>query len=528
MADVEVLVVGAGPTGLTMALEIARREHPVRIVDRLAAPFPGSRGKGLSARSLEVLDDLGVVDEARASGFAHLPHRVYRAGELVYDADPYADRVPTPDMPYESGLIIPQWRTEQILRHRLAEYGVHVERATELTGFRQRPDRVEAALGTGEWVTAHYLVGCDGGRSAIRKSLEVRFDGESAPQGMVLGDVEVDGLAPERWYQWTDPERGFVALCPFRNCRSWQFQAVPFTDLDADGRFPEPSLDYFQRVLDDITQRLDGARIDTAAKRAVRLSSPSWLSTYRVNVRMVDRMRVGRVFLAGDAAHVHSPAGGLGMNTGIQDAYNLGWKLAAVLSGADERLLDTYQEERLPVAAWTLATSSAGLRRVAEQFTAENTRGIAAGASRDGHQLAIGYQFSSLSGRADGVVGGLEPGERAPDAPCRGRDGGAVRLFDVFRGPHATLLGFGDSAAAAVDRLPRQLPGGVRCRHVGSPGGTAVDLLDEHGHARSAYRVDDDLLVVVRPDGYCGFTAPPTAETAVRAYLARLFGTHPR
>jgi FAD binding domain len=237
---------------------------------------------------------------------------------------------------------------------------------------------------------------------------------------------------------------------------------------------------------------------------------------------------VGRAFLAGDAAHVHSPAGGLGMNTGIQDAYNLGWKLAAVLSGPDERLLDTYQEERLPVAAWTLGTSSAGLRRVAEQFTAENPRGIACGASHDGHQLAIGYQFSSLSGRADGLTGGPEPGERAPDGPCVGPDGARVRLFDVFRGPHVTVLGFGDSAATAVDRLRRRPLDGVRCRHIGWPGGTAVDLLDEHGHARSAYRVSDNLLVVVRPDRYRSFTAPPSAETAVRDYLAPLVGTHPR
>jgi 2-polyprenyl-6-methoxyphenol hydroxylase-like FAD-dependent oxidoreductase len=224
MPEVDVLVAGAGPTGLTLALEMARRGHQPRIVDRRAAPFGGSRGKGLTARTQEVFDE---------------------------------------------------------------------------------------------------------------------------------------------------------ALCPFPDSSSWQFQGVPLADIDPDGHFPEPSLDYFQRILDDI-----------AVKPGVLLSRPSWLSTYRVNVRMVDRLRVRRVFLAGDAAHVHSPAAGLGMNTGIQDSYNLGWTLSAVLSGADEALLDTYQEERLPVAAWTLSTSSAGLQRIAEQFAAEDSLGIAAAASKDGHQLA--------------------------------------------------------------------------------------------------------------------------------------------
>jgi 2-polyprenyl-6-methoxyphenol hydroxylase-like FAD-dependent oxidoreductase len=516
MADVDVLVAGAGPTGLTLALEMARRNHHVRIVDRQPAPFAGSRGKGLSARSQEVFDDLGIVDEVRAGGFRHLPYRIYLRGELVRDFDPHAERAPTPDMPYESGLIIPQWRTEQILRARLAEFGVTVEQATAVTGFSQPPDRVEVTLGTGEQVASGYLVGCDGGRSTIRKALGVRFDGDSGEQGMVLGDVAVEGLAPDRWYQWSHPERGFVALCPFPDSRSWQFQGVPLADIGPGGRFPEPSLVYYQRILDDI-----------GMNPGVRLSSPTWLSTYRVNVRMVDRLRIGRVFLAGDAAHVHSPAGGLGMNTGIQDSYNLAWKLAAVLSGADDGLLETYQEERLPVAAWTLDTSSEGLRRVAEQFADEDSKGIAAGASKDGHQLAITYRFSSLSERSGGVTGGPVPGDRAPDAPCQSSTGSPVRLFDVFRGPHFTILGFGGTCAAALERLRRHYPHGVRCVLVGQPDEDGVDIFDHRGEARRAYQIRHDMLVLVRPDGYCAFTGEPTGESAVQDYLSRFHRQKP-
>jgi hypothetical protein len=202
----------------------------------------------------------------------------------------------------------------------------------------------------------------------------------------------------------------------------------------------------------------------------VRLSSPSWMSTYRINVRMVDRCRVGRVFLAGDAAHVHSPAGGLGMNTGILDAYNLGWELASVLGGANESLLDTYQEERLPVAAWTLASSSDALRRVAEQFTDEGSRGIAAGAGNDANQLASDYLFSSLSVRAAGAVGGPDPGQRAPDAPRRDRHGRPVRLFEVFSGPRFTLLGFGAGCTRSLERIHARYADAVSCRLVGRPG----------------------------------------------------------
>ena len=508
------MIVGSGPTGLTLACELARRGHRPRLVDRLPEPFAGSRGKGLSARSQEVFDDLGVVDEVCAAGFRHLPYRIVVGGEVVRDVDPYADRAPTPDMPYESGLIIPQWRTEQILRRRLAEYGVAVEQASEVTGFEQRPDGVEVALATGEHVVARYLVGCDGGRSTVRKALGVRFEGDSGAQGMLLGDVEVAGLTPDRWYQWSHPGRGFVALCPFPGTPSWQFQGVPLADMTADGQFPEPSVEYFQRILDDVS-----------LAPGIRLSNASWLSTYRVNVRMVDRLRVGRVLLAGDAAHVHSPAGGLGMNTGIQDSYNLGWKLAAVLSGADEALLDTYQEERLPVAAWTLAASTAGLRRVAEQFADAQSRGIAAGATEDGHQLAINYRFGSLAVRSGGVVGGPEPGDRAPDAPCRDTTGDPVRLFDVYRGPHFTALGFGASCAGALRQLASRFPDTLRCRLVGTVPDAGVDLLDGDGDgdgtARAAYRVDGDLLVLVRPDGYLGCTALPADDAAVGDYLAR-------
>jgi 2-polyprenyl-6-methoxyphenol hydroxylase-like FAD-dependent oxidoreductase len=440
----DVLIAGAGPTGLTLAVELARRGVDVRIVNRAVEHFPGSRGKALTARTLEVLDDLGVLDEARRYGFRNLPHRRYLDGELIGNTDPHAHQAPTPDRPYNGGMLIPQWRIERILRARLAEAGVRVELAAGLAEFTQCADGVDAVLDTGERVAARYLVGCDGGRSTVRKALGAGFAGQSGPQTMLVGDVEVGGLEPDAWYQWFVRERGFLALCPFRHERSWQLQAVPLGEFGTDGSLPEPSLPYFRRIVDDL-----------AGGHGIRLSKASWLSTYRVNVRMADRFRVGRVFLAGDAAHVHPPAGGLGMNTGIQDAYNLGWKLALVCAGARPALLDSYQEERLTVASWTLGVSTEGLRRVADG--AARGDGIAAGAPPDGQQLELGYPGSSLS--ADGA------GERAPDAPCVDASGAPRRLFDAFRGPHFTLLGFGESwPVHCRTSAPPTVDSSSRCR----------------------------------------------------------------
>ncbi|MCC3772970.1 FAD-dependent monooxygenase, partial [Streptomyces sp. UNOC14_S4] len=354
MTATAVLIVGAGPTGLTLGCALARAGIPVRIIDKSLEFHGGSRGKGLNQRSREVLADLGVGEEFAAAGNPRLIYRKYRGGVAIADHVPEADEAPDPTVPYATGLWIPQWRTEEILRARLASYGVRVELGRELTGFTQGRAGVVAELADGQRIEAAYLVGCDGARGVVRKALGVSFEGEAEPELALVGDVEVEGdLDRGCWHQWID-EEGAVLLCPLPGTRRWQLQSSP--ERDADGNFLGPSLELFQRQLDR------HARVP-----GLRLTNPGWLSTYRVNVRMADRFRVGRVFLAGDAAHIHSIAGGLGMNTGIQDGYNLGWKLALVASGrAGEELLDTYEEERLPVAAWTLQLTSERLRAVRE------------------------------------------------------------------------------------------------------------------------------------------------------------------
>ncbi|MGW3107758.1 FAD-dependent monooxygenase [Streptomyces sp. NPDC001100] len=512
----DVLVVGAGPTGLTLAIELARRGVGVRIVDAAPAPHRESRGKGLQPRTLEVLEDVGVTERVLATGTTRLPFRKYFDGAHVNDTDPFADALPTPDAPYERGVLIGQWQVEQILRERLAEFGVRVQLGTEVSEFEQDTDGVTAVLADGERIRAGYLVGCDGGRSRMRKAMGVRFDGTTEEtQSMVVGDVEAEGIGRDAWHQWFASDGGGVMLCPMPGTNSFQFQAGP--ELGADGEPLPPSLESFQRTFDRYA-RVPG----------ITLTNPTWLSVWRVNVRMVDRMRVGRVLLAGDAAHAHPIAGGLGMNTGIQDAYNLGWKLALAATGqAGHGLLDTYEEERLPVAAWTLGVSTDLYAQVREAVREPGT-GVEAAAPPP---MGTGYPWSSLAGPADGSVGSvgsfsdpavLRPGDRAPDAPCLDASGHPVRLFEVYADPRFTLLGFGAEVADAVGKSAVEHEGLVQAFTVdgGTQGGAAADLHDHEGHARRAYGVTDPALVLIRPDNHVALLTRDPAE--VTDYLARI------
>ena len=462
MNETQVLIAGAGPTGLTLACDLARRGVDVRLIEKERAT--GSRGKGLQPRTLEVFDDLGVVDAVRAAGAEYPPLRSYAGGEVVWEGRMHEPQEPTPDVPYPNVLMLPQWRTEQILRDRLAELGGRVDRA-ELTDLSQDDDGVTAVLDGAERVRAAYLVGADGGRSLVRKRLGIGFAGETyETERMLIADVRTDDLDRDHWHLWTDPEARTLraGLCPLPGTDVFQLTA-PLTGPDT----PELSFETFQRIASEVA--------------GVRLREVGWMSLYRVNIRMAERFRDRRVFLAGDAAHVHSPAGGQGLNTGVQDAYNLGWKLAA------GRALDTYEEERLPVAAGVLGLSTRLYRDMADRQAEAYRRGGETG------QLGIGYAGGSLA------VGGGKAGERAPDAPLR--DG---RLFDAFRGPHFTLLGFGEGHAATVARVNERYGPAVRAFTVGEAG----DLADTGGHARRAYGTDG--LVLVRPDGYIGvYDAPP-------------------
>ncbi|WP_354643439.1 FAD-dependent monooxygenase [Kitasatospora camelliae] len=486
-----VVIVGAGPTGLTLACGLARQGVGVRVLERATEYNTNSRAKTLNPRSLEVLADLGLADRLMEEGRTHLPFRKYFAGEHVADTDPYAGDHPTAERPYEAGLYLPQPRVEAALRELLASLGVRIETGSELIGLAQDAEGVTAELADGRTVRGDHLVACDGGRSTVRKLLDIPFTGNNEDEPlMVLGDVELEGLEPDAWHQWFGPE-GALLLCPFEGSGTWQIQATPETD--AEGRIVPPSAEGFQRLIAKHTGRPE-----------IRVRRAGWLSTWRVNVRMAERYREGRVMLAGDCAHVHPVAGGLGMNTGIQDAWNLAWKLGYVLRGlASPALLDTYQEERLPIAAWTLDVTSAGMTAVLESTRTPGV-GVEAGRVGDSTGLSIDYRWSPLA--EDRLGGPLRAGDRAPDGVLD--EGPYGRLFEAFAGDRFTLLGFGPAALPALDGLPDHV------RPVAVPAGDT--------RTREAYGITEDALVLVRPDNHIALTAPAGARDAVDAYLERL------
>jgi 2-polyprenyl-6-methoxyphenol hydroxylase-like FAD-dependent oxidoreductase len=398
MYETAVLIVGAGPTGLTLALELARRGVPFRLIEAATAPFEGSRGKGIQPRTLEIFDDLGIIDAILAAGALYPKFRTHlgpfslRAGSLA------SFRQPTAGVPYPNLWMVPQARTEAILRDRLRALGREVEFGKALATFTQDEHRVDATLSTGETVRTDFLVGCDGGHSTVRKALGVRFEGEPIDEKpMLAADVEIEGLGRLEWHLWPFAKGGVMALCPLPHTSLFQFTSLA---------------------------RAVGASIEGAVRKVTghRVERVAWSSIYQPAVRIVDRYRVGRVFLAGDAAHAHPPTGGQGLNTGIQDAYNLGWKLAHVARGGPDSLLDTYQAERLPIAAAVL-----GLSKRLHQ-----TRSLKRGDATN--QLALHYRTSPLSSGV--ALGSLHPGDHMPD----GRLADGSRLFDHLRGHHATEL----------------------------------------------------------------------------------------
>ncbi|WP_327265636.1 FAD-dependent monooxygenase [Streptomyces sp. NBC_01232] len=339
----DVLITGSGPTGLTLACDLARRGVAVRVIDRRSAPHRESRGKGLLPGSLEIFEELGVLETLAAIGSRRVVLRKYFDGEHISDT------------PTDAGLLIGQWQIEAALRDRLAGLGVRVEYGSELAGITQDGSGVRAELADGTVIGARYLAGCDGGRSTTRKLLGIPFEGNGQEEpAMVLGDVSAPGLGRDVWHQWFTSEGSGILLCPMPGTDSFQLQASP--ERNDRGEPLPPSLEGFQRLFDR------HARVP-----GIRLAEATWISAWRVNVRMATRIREGRVFLAGDAAHVQPIAGGLGMNTGIQDAAALGRTLAAALTGdAGEEVLDAYEAERLPVAAEVLADTAERYERVLE------------------------------------------------------------------------------------------------------------------------------------------------------------------
>ncbi|MGW2325290.1 FAD-dependent oxidoreductase [Streptomyces sp. NPDC001700] len=495
--EAEALIIGAGPAGLTLAIDLARRGVAARIVERGERLFPGSRGKGLQPRTQEVFDDLGVMDAVRAAGGPYPPMMGWEDGRRLGAFEMIVRTGPAPGTPYHDIWMLPQWRTAEILYARLRELGGEVEFGAACTGLTQDADGVTARLayadGSTGTVRAAYAVAADGGRSTVRKALGIGMAGETVdPHPLLVADVTLTGMDRDHWHVWQHAKGGVLALCPLAGTDV--FQAVAqYEDADAT---PDPAPEAVRRL---ITERTHLTEAEVGEVR--------WASPFRARAAMAERLRDGRVFLVGDAAHIHSPAGGQGLNTSVQDAYNLGWKLGAVLrGGADPVLLDSYEEERMPVAAGVLGISTRIHRAEAERAA---KAGGEPRRTAEVHQLGLTYRGAALAVDQRQQETTLRAGDRAPDAPCALPDGTPFRLFDAFRGPHVTVLALGGAEPPAPGRAS------VRTYRVGGP---APDLLDPDGHIRAGY--GDQGVFVIRPDGYLGYTGDPTAE--MTGYLSRL------
>ena len=557
-----VLIVGAGPTGLAAAMSLARAQVAVRIIDRAPQPAAHSRAIGIQARTLELLEQHRVVEPFLAAGHRLRAANLYSNGHRLarLDFDPLHTR-------YPYLMCLDQTVTERILTEHLATFGVTVERGTELVGLTQGAARAEAELvdadGRRETVHVPFIVAADGAHSTVRRLLGLSFAGKTFEQTFMLADLHADWDLPDDEFHLFASGEGLAALFPMGGGRHRFIADHPEPVADGKAK-PQAHAEASSRDGDDppgdpplaLFRETAGRRIH----RPLELSGLEWSSYFRLNSRMVERLRVQRTFLVGDAAHVHSPAGAQGMNTGIQEAFNLGWKLARVLKGhAAEHLLDTYQAERHPIERDVLRqtnfiTQLAEAERGALKLLRERAMPILAafGPLRDAarlmvSELSIQYRRSALT--LERVLdGGPRAGERAPDALVHvidgplGRAPGTGCIFDLHDPAYFSLFllvgapgdnprGFDVTDALAATSTPpdpsierlaslveRVLAGNVRIWHVtDAQSGSGTPLMEAYGRTRPAF-------YLLRPDGYiCARGRPATDASALARHCETWF-----
>jgi 2-polyprenyl-6-methoxyphenol hydroxylase-like FAD-dependent oxidoreductase len=518
----DVLVVGAGPTGLTLAAQLQRFGVSLRLVDAAGDRVHESRALGVQPRTLEVLRPFGVAEEMVARGNPTVRLRI-TAGRRTATA-PLFD-IGTEDTAFPFLLFLSQAETEAVLHDRLAARGVEVDRPVTFESYEPEGDVLRCTLrradGVADTVRARFLVGCDGAHSAVRHAAGIPFRGGRYPQTFLLADLDADGLEPGTVNSFLGPE-GPVFFFPLERPAPWRLIAMRT----------------------EATERVDLAELQRSTDRAtgggVRLHDPVWTSVFRIHHRAATRYRAGPVFLAGDAAHVHSPAGAQGMNTGIQDAINLGWKLALACRGAPDALLDSYDAERRAVGEFvlrftdrlfTVATASNPLLRAVRSRIVPRVLPLALGfragrrmAFRTVSQLGIAYRRSPLSEPAAGGRRGPRPGDRLPDARVQ-RQGEQLWLHEALSAPAFALLLCGPADgwdATTVEALcARHEPWLTAIRLAPGTGDGPADFVDRPGGALARLGVPGAAALLVRPDGHVAHRAEGTDLAGVERYLAR-------
>ena len=541
-SKVPILIVGAGVTGLTLGCVLKRAGASVRIIDKLTERLPFARAVSIRSRTLEAFQDLGLVDVMLASGIKVVGQSQFADGERIVHV-----RDTDMDSPYPFTLAIEQWKTERALENRLADFGGVVERQTELLTIEERLDGVRVTLrlpdGSAEVCDTSWLIGCDGAHSAVRHHNRRHFPGEADPSQYIGADVVLDPppVRDETWMFLSD--QGMLSWVPLPEGRTFVNADVP---EHHDAATEKPTFDEFK------------ALFDARGPAGIEVRDPRWLTWYRVNFRVTPHYRHGRTFLAGDAAHVQSPFSGQGLNTGIQDTYNLGWKLALVnLGHAPQSLLDSYEKERHGVAEDVLALGKRLTEyRTAYQRLPERERdrlyrhlhvpdSERSKAARRIHGLDLDYRRSPICSSHIGKSAvdhdaGPHAGSEALDAGPLQVSERAVSLFELIAGPRHTLLlflgrerahriddeliGLGNEVSRVYDDLVQVcivlLPDVDKREFADSPATIVHDL---EGALCERYVANEFCLYLIRPDGYVGWRADRPSLTALRDYLARVF-----
>jgi 2-polyprenyl-6-methoxyphenol hydroxylase-like FAD-dependent oxidoreductase len=550
----DVLVVGAGPVGLTLASELHRHGVSCRIVDKGAQPCRDSRATDIQARTLEVLQDMGVVDELLALGHPHVGISMHSDGRWLMRLA--FERLDTP-FPYALG--IPQDVTESVLAKHLEKLGGRIEREVEVARVEPQPEGAVATLlhADGKWekARARWVIGCDGASSAVRIGLGLPFDGISYEERYLMADARLtwDEHLDHIYFFYKDASYMLVLPLPGQGI------VRLFTDEPLGSASDMPlTIETFQKLFAE--------RVPLKAT----IDQPGWMSRFRLHKRIVPKYRVGNVFLAGDAAHIHSPVTGQGMNLGMQDAYNLAWKLALVIrERAPDSLLDSYEAERRPVAMGVLestdqAQKSAMIKSRFGQTIRNNVMQImsrfpslTAKRGQMNAQIGVSYRGSPIvaEDRTGLLATNLREdrttehptlrdwrdfdaapaaGDRVPDLEI-GKD----TLFERLRGTHHTLLLFDgraqtshgyDNLAGIADAVQVRWGGLVRPVIVVYGDQVPRELerftdrawLDGEGKLHARFGAGSECLYLIRPDGYVGFRAQPADQGALEKFLGRL------
>lgn len=535
----DVLIVGAGPTGLTLGIELARRGVPFLLIERDATPPTTSRAIGLQTRTGEMLRLLGIPRSALQ------PSVQPRA--LCLEEGPRTLACITFDAADADGVtltVIDETDTERILTTRLEALGGAVLRGTEVLSYRVEGDGVTATIrdATGEReARARYLVGADGAHSLVRRVAGIPFEGAAYAEQFILADLDLDWNLPhDTAHVWIGGEH-LAAVLPLPGANRYR----TILPLAQDSEMPSGATEaqIGERAIEILRER-------TGVPLRVQ-GAPAWASAFRISRRQATRYRQGPVFLAGDAAHVHSPVGGQGMNTGIQDACNLGWKLALAARGqAAPGLLETYQAERAPIAHELLRNTDLATRAVLSQndlmrevrrhlipLLAEQPRVRQRMLPILG-QLNVNYRGSFLAVDAASVRrkrSGLVAGDRVPDQDVQTAAGGPARLYDLLAHGWALLLLAGSDTTPERDRALRDLAA-VSQSIVGDavqlvcitpiPADAvagAITLADAQGALARRFGASAGLAALVRPDGYLGYRGALEDTGALASYLARVF-----